>query len=116
MQVTRNEGSLMGRLRRGGIRNRVHARFNCWLQAELLLPEKALTLDGMISEISRGGLRFREASSWILDRRGQSVMVRLPWLDLAGSIVNVSPAGYGIKFDRLLPDEDLESFLRRLAA
>lgn len=116
MTLTPKKDSLFGRLKRGGIRNRVHARFGCNLRAELVLPEKALSLHGIVTEISRGGVRYREASSWILDRRGQTVIVRLPWLDLTGTIVNVSPTGYGIRLDRLLREEALEAFLTRQAA
>ena len=116
MTPTPKKDSFLGRLKRGGIRNRVYARFDCNIRAELVLPEKALSLDGVLTEISRGGIRFREASSWILDRRGQPVIVRLPWLDLPGTIVNVGSTGYGIRLDRLLREEALEAFLTRQAA
>ncbi len=116
MTHTAKDTSFLGRLRRGGIRNRVFARFDCDIRAELVLPDKALSLDGIVTEISRGGVKYREASSWILDRRGQSVVVRLPWVDLRGTIVNVSSTGYGIRFDRLLAEEALEAFLTRDAA
>jgi hypothetical protein len=83
--------SLLARFKGPSARNRAFQRHSCALRAALLLPEKALSLDGAVTEISRGGALYREASRYILDRRHSPVVIELPGVRLAGVIVNVSP-------------------------
>jgi hypothetical protein len=96
---------------RDSIRQRRHTRHEVSLRAELQLTDRALTLDGMILEISRGGLLYREATHHILDRRGASVTVRIPGRDISGTILNVSSAGYGIALHEMLSDYALEQII-----
>ena len=91
-----------------GIVKRRHKRHDILLQAELLLTERALCLEGMIREISQSGMRYREATYHILDRRGASVAVRLLGRDIKGTIVNVSPHGYGVVFDEILTEQAVD--------
>ncbi|WP_460449296.1 PilZ domain-containing protein [Alsobacter sp. SYSU BS001988] len=105
--------SWMDRFRRASARNRAFPRHPCALRASLLLPEKALSLDGVVTELSRGGALYREASRYILDRRGSPVVIELPGVALAGIIVNVSPAGYGVRLDDVMDDDLLQGVLNR---
>jgi hypothetical protein len=96
---------------RDSVLKRRHVRHDVSLRAELLLTDRALTLDGMIVEISRSGLRYREATHHILDRRGASVTVRIPGRDISGTILNVSTAGYGIALHEILSEFVVEQII-----
>ncbi|MCA0422354.1 MAG: hypothetical protein LCH61_03360 [Proteobacteria bacterium] len=93
---------------RGGSHMRAHMRHPCCLVAELLIAEKGFRIDGLVIEASRGGIRFREASRFVLDRRGITVVVIIGESQYPGTIVNVGNNGYGIKLDTLISDEEVE--------
>ncbi|MFZ4533749.1 MAG: PilZ domain-containing protein [Alsobacter sp.] len=91
--------------------NRAFERHDCMLMAHLFMPEKEFQIDGLLVEISRGGALFREASTYILDRRNMSVMVRFLEREYPAVIVNVSPKGYGLRWSELLPAEAVQNVL-----
>lgn len=93
---------------KGGSHMRAHTRHPCCLVAELLIADKGFKIDGLVIEASRGGIRFREASKYILDRRGTSVVVIIGQSQYPGVIVNVGDNGYGIKLEALVSDEEVE--------
>ena len=90
---------------RPSISDRRFQRLACEQVAELHLPDRRISLNGMIIEISKGGALFREASRFILDRKRERVVLRVAGLELTGRIVNVRSVGYGISFDQEV-DED----------
>ena len=92
-------------MNRPSIRNRRYQRIACEQMAELNIPDRRITLYGMVIEVSRGGALFREASRFILDRRRESVILRAAGLEIPGTIVNVRNVGYGIRFNQEI-DED----------
>lgn len=113
-QVPQAISDLYGKLpfvkqqQKGGSHMRAHMRHPCCLVAELLIAEKGFKLDGLVIEASRGGIRFREASRFVLDRRGVAVVVIIGKSEYPGVIVNVGNNGYGIKLDTLISDEEVE--------
>jgi hypothetical protein len=54
--------------------------------------------------MSQGGLMFRVASNYVLERTGENVIVHIDGLELRGQIMASRPEGYGL---RLLDDLDL---------
>lgn len=96
---------------RSGSHMRAHQRHACVLVSELLIAEKGFKLDGMVIEVSRGGIRFREASNYILDRRGTPVVVMVGGQEHPGVIVNVGNNGYGIKLDQLMTEEEVDRLM-----
>lgn len=101
-------------LRRGpSAASRVHTRHACCLQASLEIRDRNYSIEGLIFEISLGGVLFREASRFILDRVGLPVTVRTVDLTCPGTIVNVRPEGYGIRFNELLDETVLEDIVAR---
>lgn len=92
-------------------RKRRHERHGIWLVAELMLPERKITLDGAVLEISRSGILYREATRHILDRRGTEISILLGDKVRHGQILNVSPAGYGILLDALIDEDELTAIL-----
>ena len=77
---------------------RRHERFPCCVIAVLDIMDKDVPVDGLVTEISEGGLLFRPASRFIFDRSGSAVTVRFSDDQIAGAIVNVKPQGYGVRF------------------
>lgn len=91
-----------------GSHMRAHQRHGCCLVAELLITEKGYKIDGLVIEASRGGIRFREASKYVLDRRDVHVVVIIAGNEYPGVIVNVGHNGYGVKLEGLISDEEVE--------
>ena len=94
-----------------GSHMRAHSRHGCVLIAEMEIIEKGFKIDGMVIELSRGGIRFREATSYILDRRGTKVEVSVSGNTYAGVILNIDAHGYGIKLNELMPEEELDKMV-----
>lgn len=84
--------------------SRRHRRYPCCVIAVMDIVDRAYSLDGTVLEMSQGGLMFRAASNYVLDRTGEKVMVHIDGLDLAAQIMASRPEGYGL---RLLEDLDL---------
>jgi hypothetical protein len=74
----------------------------CCLVAVLVLVDKALPIDGLITEIGNGSVLFRAASTYILDRTGAAVTVRFGDQDIRGTITAVSSAGYDVELSSTL--------------
>jgi hypothetical protein len=96
-------------------RNRAYTRHPCCAVATLLLIDKGVELEGLTLELSRGGALFREACSFILQRNGAPVTLRLPDAALPGSVVNTRTEGYGVRFEKVMDADMLEDLLRRYA-
>ena len=86
---------------------RAHSRYTCYIPARLNIVDSRLTLDGMIFEISQGGVLFRQASHYILYRMNTDVRVELPGMSIKALIVNARPIGYGIKLFEQFEEEDV---------
>jgi hypothetical protein len=87
---------------------RRHARYECCIVGELDVVERHFDIDGVILEVSAGGVLFRPASTFILNRLGERVRARFEGVEMEGVIMNVRPVGYGVKFDELIPDAAIE--------
>jgi hypothetical protein len=90
---------------------RRYPRYPCFVPAKLTLVERGYMLEGAITEVSRGGLRFREATTYILDRRVCRISIALLGIAAEGTIVNVSSLGYGISLSALLDDDYVETLM-----
>ncbi len=110
-EIRRQLDAVVSRLGMRAASMRRFPRYACFVPATLSVTERDYDLAGAVTEISRGGLRFREARTYILDRRGASVRLRLLGVDWTGTIVNVSPAGYGIRLDALIDEEMVETLV-----
>jgi hypothetical protein len=78
--------------------NRRYQRFSCSIVASMAVPVKNLALEGLVTEVSQGGLIFRGASDYILNRNGQEVTVEFAGVLLQGSVVATRITGYGVQF------------------
>lgn len=107
---------LIGKLlNRPSSRDRRYQRIASERPAQLFFTDRQFSVPGMIMELSRGGALFREASDYILDRRRASVALRVGGHELRGVIVNVRPAGYGIRFDEPVSEDVVSELSQSLA-
>jgi hypothetical protein len=90
---------------------RAHSRHPCCTPATLTLIERDYDIDGLMLEVSRGGILFRESSRFTLNRCDSPVRVRTADFFWSGVIVNARPEGYGIRFDKLLTESELDVIL-----
>lgn len=90
---------------------RRHERFGCCFVAVLEIVDKGVPLDGLVTDLSQGGLLFRPASLFIFDRREAEVEVRTGDEALAGEIVSVRSTGYGVRFRNDISTIHLESLI-----
>ena len=106
------DGAIFNRFRSKS-RHRVYTRYPCCAVSTLLLVDKGVELEGLTLELSRGGALFREACTFILERNGAPVTLRLPDLALVGSVVNTRSEGYGVRFDKVMDEDMLQRLLER---
>lgn len=92
---------------------RRHERYECCIVGEMEIVERFLALEGVILEVSQGGALFRPASTYLLDRVGEGVKLRLDGHAYAGTIMASRPVGYGIRLDQQIPAEVIEEIVIR---
>jgi hypothetical protein len=104
----RSPASLLSKLKPGFGRkksfSRRHRRYPCCVIASMDVIERGYELEGTVLEMSQGGLMFRVASNYVLDRTGEKVIVHIDGLQLNSQIMASRPEGYGL---RLMEELDL---------
>ncbi len=82
--------------------SRRHKRYPCCVIASMHVISRGYVLDGTVLEMSQGGLMFRVASNYVLDRTGEKVIIYIDGLELNSQIMASRPEGYGLRlFDEL---------------
>jgi hypothetical protein len=69
----------------------------------LVLVDKSIPLDGLVTEIAADGALFRTASSYIMDRTRSEVLLRFAEREVRGRIVATTARGYEVTFAQPLP-------------
>ncbi len=99
--VARNKpAGLLSRLFwRGGMKAIIKAgRPRCCVVGVMVLVDKSIPLDGLVTDLDASGATFRPASIYILDRGRVDVLLRFADREVLGQISSVSPLGYDIVF------------------
>ncbi|HRJ70026.1 MAG TPA: hypothetical protein PK812_10495 [Beijerinckiaceae bacterium] len=96
---------------RTGSHMRAHQRIQCCLMGEVSVVERGFKIEGLVIEVSRGGMRFREASHFVMNRTGVDVTILVSGGEYPGRIMNSSTTGYGIKLDSLITEEEMERLI-----
>lgn len=99
------KGKLFSRLfSRGAVKAIIgEKRDRCCVVGVLVLVDKSIPLDGLITEIGPGGVMFRPASSYILDRGRAEVLLRFADRELRGRIAASTALGYEVTFAVAMP-------------
>lgn len=110
--------SLMARILRyragkgnNGIVNRRHQRNSCSCLATMSIINRSTFMEGIVTEISKGGLKFRPAKVYLLDRLNTPVSFEFSKFRISGKIVATRDDGYGVALYEEISDENLETFL-----
>jgi len=93
--------------------SRVYKRYNCCVISKLILRERGVPLDGLTVDISAGGVLFREATKFILNRQGMDVLLELGDLKLPGKITFVGTKGYGVRFSEPLDESKIAPLIAK---
>jgi hypothetical protein len=88
--------------------SRRHSRYECVVIGTMRVIEIGAEFDGALVEVSRGGCTFRQASLYVLDRMGETVVIHTEFFDVEGRIRSVRPEGYGIQFFSEVDDAALD--------
>ena len=81
------------------------AKRPCCIIAELGLDEHDVVLDGVVRWLVLDRALFREATRYILRRKGDSVRLRILGIDYTAMILGTTSEGYELLFDNPLdPD------------
>lgn len=86
-------------------------RHKTFIIAQMMLMDTAHRFDGVVNEVSQGGMRFRPASRF-LQKRSDTVTLVLADRSFSGRIRASRPDGYGIELLEPLSEEDLQDLLR----
>ena len=94
---------------------RRYERRDCVLISNMFVPEIGAEYPGAILEVSRGGCSFRPASLFMLDRTGQTVVMRNEYFEVEGRIRSTRPVSYGIQFFDEVDPAIIERIMREHA-
>ncbi|MGL4634553.1 MAG: hypothetical protein ACRCWF_01095 [Beijerinckiaceae bacterium] len=78
-------------------------RSRCCVVGVLVLVDKSIPLDGLVTEIDSSGVMFRPASNYILDRTRAEVLLRFADRELRGRITSSTSLGYEVVFPVPMP-------------
>ena len=95
---------------------RKSARYRCQIEAQLTLIDRGLNFDGRIIDLSAGGAMFRPPLAHIMYRRDLAICLVVGDEPIMGTIVSTTPAGFGLRFDELLSDQELVALMEHDAA
>lgn len=95
---------------------RRHTRHECSSIGILSIANRSISLEGIVTEISKGGIKFRPASTHLLNRNGTQISVSFSTFRGTGKIVATRSDGYGVALFDELSDEVIEAFLKEQAA
>ncbi|GEN99541.1 hypothetical protein NSE01_13740 [Novosphingobium sediminis] len=91
--------------------SRADVRHDCRIDGEIVLTEKMVSYEGRLINLSRGGAMFRPRLAYLMNRRGDAVQVQAAGLALVGEIVATTPLGFGICFETLLGESEMDHLL-----
>ena len=86
---------------------RRESRQNSFTVASLSMPDRGISIDGVILEASHNGLTFRPATNYIENRIGESIQILVGPAARNGIVRSARPDGYGIQLFDPLTDDDL---------
>jgi hypothetical protein len=87
-------------------------RERCCVVGVLVLLDKTIPLDGLVTELGVSGATFRPASTHILDRGGAEVLLRFTDRELRGRIERTTTHGYDVRLQQTMPESALHDIAR----
>ena len=94
---------------------RQFSRHETFVISRMVMMGTSQGVDGVINEISVGGLRFRPAATFLQRRDGEAVSILVGKSSYSGRIRSSRPDGYGIQLLDKLSEEQLGEILAQAA-
>jgi len=91
---------------------RAFARHEIFAVANMVLMNNSQEIDGVITEISQGGVKFRPASLYLLERNGERVSMIIDDINVAGIIRASRADGYGIQLLEEISNKEMDYIVR----
>lgn len=88
------------------------SRPKCCIVSVMVLVDRSVPVDGLLTELDVDAGLFRPASVYILDRTGAEVVLRFAEREVRGSVRGVSTRGYDIAFASPLPTGFVSDLIR----
>lgn len=79
--------------------------------ATLMLLDNSHIFDGVVTEVSTGGIKFRPASSFLQEHNGDRVAVKIDEIQSSGVIRASRADGYGIQLLEKLSQFEMDHIL-----
>jgi hypothetical protein len=95
---------LLARLMQRGTAMIGAQRHKCCVVGVLVLVDRSVPIDGLVTELDAESCLFRPASTYILDRTGAEVLLRFGEREMRATIASVSPKGYVAEFHLPQPE------------
>jgi hypothetical protein len=92
---------------------RSYPRHSCCIVGVVVILGRNVPIDGLVTEISRGGALFRPASDFIFDRNGAEIALRFAEREWRGVIVNIRRKGYGIRWEAIVTQDEVDDITER---
>lgn len=92
--------------------SRSATRYSCQLDGSLIMIDRMATFEGRITDFSSGGAMFRPRLAYLMDRRDVPICLDVANVEVFGRIMSTNPAGFGIRFDEELDEEDVARMLQ----
>lgn len=86
-------------------------RYDIFAVGTMTMMDNSMLIDGVIDEVSAGGLRFRPASTYILERKNEAVSMKLGNYKISGMIRATRADGYGVQLLDQLDQDQLDNLI-----
>ncbi len=86
-------------------------RYPIFAVATMIILDSSLHIEGVLTEVSLGGVKFRPASLFLLERNSERVSIILDDIKTTGTIRASRADGYGIQLIEQLDKVDLQFIL-----
>lgn len=90
-------------------------RYPVFAVATMIILDSSQQIEGVITEISQGGVKFRPASLFVLERNSERVSIIIDDINTTGTIRATRADGYGIQLIEQLSDIDIKFITKNYA-
>lgn len=93
--------------------DRRHTRHECLCAGVVTIANSSIAIEGVVIEVSKGGVKFRPAKTYLLERKNVQIFVEFEGIHRVGKIVATRPDGYGIALFEELEDDQITSLISK---
>ena len=105
-------GKIFGREQKPSAADRRHVRYDCASVGTLSIANRSIILEGIVTEISKSGIKFRPTKTYLLERTGVQVSIEFAGIRTVGKIAASRPDGYGVALFEEIANETIEEIVR----